>query len=157
MIGLYPGATFEILRAEGSLPISAAADAETYLVERQKQIEETIAIVAARAEAGTLPDAAIRDGALTITPIKDETARSRHSQESSGLWAIATDKNSRPADGSECLDRVCGLLHSLSFGASGNRSEGAFRRCAGRRGQSKCIPHGCSYPKSVGTANRLDP
>ncbi len=79
---LIPRATFEILRAEGSLPISAAADAETYLAERHKQIEETIAIVAARAEAGTLPDAAIRDGALTITPIKDETpeaatARSR--------------------------------------------------------------------------------
>lgn len=79
---LIPRATFEILRAEGSLPISAAADAKTYLAERQKQIEETIAIVAARAEAGTLPDAAIRDGALTITPIKDETpeaatARSR--------------------------------------------------------------------------------
>lgn len=79
---LIPRATFEILRAEGSLPISAPADAETYLAERQKQIEETIAIVAARAEAGTLPDAAIRDGALTITPIKDETpeaatARSR--------------------------------------------------------------------------------
>ena len=79
---LIPRVTFEILRAEGSLPTCAAADAETYLVKRQKQIEEAIAIVAARAEAGTLPDAAIRDGSLTITPIKDETpeaatARSR--------------------------------------------------------------------------------
>jgi hypothetical protein len=30
-------------------------------------------IVAARAEAGTLPDAAIQGGTLSITPIKDET------------------------------------------------------------------------------------
>ncbi len=70
---LIPRATFEILRAEGSLPTSAATDAETYLAERQKQIEETITIVAAGAEEGTLPDAAIRDGALSITPVKDET------------------------------------------------------------------------------------
>lgn len=55
------------------MPIAAAADAETYLAERQQQIEETITIVAARAEAGTLPDVAIRDGNLSITPIKDET------------------------------------------------------------------------------------
>ena len=63
---LIPGPTLKLC-----VPIAAAADAETYLAERQKQIEETIAIVAARAEAGTLPDATIRDGALTITPIKD--------------------------------------------------------------------------------------
>ncbi|MEP2182865.1 DUF4158 domain-containing protein, partial [Roseibium sp.] len=36
---LIPKATFEILRTEGSLPIAAAADAETYLSERQQQIE----------------------------------------------------------------------------------------------------------------------
>ena len=70
---LIPKATFEILRNEGSLPIATAADAETYLAERQLQIEEALAIVAARAEVGTLPDVAIRDGNLSITPIKDET------------------------------------------------------------------------------------
>ena len=70
---LIPKATFEILRAEGSLPIFAPADAEVYLAERRKQIETGITSVAARAEAGTLPDVAIRDGALSITPLKDET------------------------------------------------------------------------------------
>ena len=69
---LIPKATFEILRTEESLPIAAAADAETYLSERQQQIEEAMAIVAARAEAGTLPDAAIQGGTLSITPVKDE-------------------------------------------------------------------------------------
>ena len=70
---LIPKATFEILRTEGPLPIAAAADAETYLAERQQQIEEAITIVSARAEAGTLPDAAIQGGTLSITPVKDET------------------------------------------------------------------------------------
>ncbi|WP_420011431.1 Tn3 family transposase [Tateyamaria sp.] len=70
---LIPKATFEILRAEGSVPIAAAEDAETYLADRQQQIEEAITIVAARAEAGTLPDVAIQGGTLSITPITDET------------------------------------------------------------------------------------
>ena len=39
---LIPKATFEILRAEGSVPIAAAEDAETYLADRQQQIEEGV-------------------------------------------------------------------------------------------------------------------
>lgn len=70
---LIPQATFDILKSEGELPIAAPVDVEDYLAQRKAEISAAMIDVAAMAEAGSLPDAVIRDGILSISPIKDET------------------------------------------------------------------------------------
>ncbi len=70
---MIPKATFDVLRAEGSLPVAAPSDPAEYLDQRRTQIAKELEDVAALAEAGALPDAELKDGVLQIRPIKAAT------------------------------------------------------------------------------------
>jgi hypothetical protein len=69
---LFPKPTFAVLRAEGPLPIGVAEDAAEYLAMRRASLADAMADAAARAEAGTLHDATLDAGVLSITPLKAE-------------------------------------------------------------------------------------
>lgn len=70
---LIPKATFEVLMSEGSLPVAAPTDVDAYLGARREKITTDLRHVAELARASALPAAAIRDGVLSISPIRSET------------------------------------------------------------------------------------
>jgi TnpA family transposase len=70
---LAPRPTFEILRAEGALPIAVGADGGIHLSDRRQVLVERLAVVGAAAAAGALEDVDLSSGELRVTPIKDHT------------------------------------------------------------------------------------
>lgn len=69
---LLPKPTFAALRAEGPLPVGVAEEVGQHLAARRERLEAAMAEVAALAAAGQLPDAALDEGGLRITPLKAE-------------------------------------------------------------------------------------
>jgi TnpA family transposase len=69
---LLPKPTFAALRAEGPLPVGVSENVDQHLAARQEKLEAAMAEVAALAATGQLPDAALDEGGLRITPPKAE-------------------------------------------------------------------------------------
>lgn len=67
---LIPRPTFEILKAEGPLPVEVETHAEQYLARRRSSLADELASVAALAAAGKLPDVDLSGGELKITPLR---------------------------------------------------------------------------------------
>ena len=67
---LIPPATFAALREAGPLPIAVPGTAGRYLAERRALLDRRLAEVNAEAEADALQDVRIKDGELTISPLK---------------------------------------------------------------------------------------
>jgi TnpA family transposase len=70
---LLPRATFDALKASGSLPLAATCRFEDHLAERRACLEEAATAVAARARAGDLPDVRLDEAGLTIAPLRAST------------------------------------------------------------------------------------
>ena len=68
---LLPRTRFEDLRAEGNLRLAVSSRPEEYLGPRLAELSAALEDVDRRAARGDLPDAAIVDGELKITPLKD--------------------------------------------------------------------------------------
>jgi hypothetical protein len=66
---LAPRPTFEILRADGALPVAVGADGGVHLSDRRQVLVQRIADVGAAAAAGTLVDVDLSSGELKVTPI----------------------------------------------------------------------------------------
>ncbi len=69
---LLPKPTFVALRAEGALPVGVSEDVGQHLAARQEKLEAAMAEVATLAATGQLPDAALDENGLRITPLKAE-------------------------------------------------------------------------------------
>jgi len=67
---LIPKETFEILKADGPLPVDVDLDAERYLDSRRAALLNEMDVVATLAETNQLPDVQLNDGDLKITPLK---------------------------------------------------------------------------------------
>ena len=70
---LIPKPTFEILKAEGPLPVEVDTDVQRYLENRRSVLTQELATVATLAENGQLPDVDLADGELKITPLRAAT------------------------------------------------------------------------------------
>ena len=70
---LIPKPTFEILKAEGPLPVEIDPDVQRYLEDRRSALTHELATVATLAEDGQLPDVDLADGELKITPLRAAT------------------------------------------------------------------------------------
>ncbi len=70
---LIPPAVFAALRQAGPLPVAVPGTAEEYLAERRALLDRRLAEVNAKAEADVLQDVRIKDGELTISPLKAVT------------------------------------------------------------------------------------
>jgi TnpA family transposase len=67
---LIPQPTFEALKAAGSLPLAIDPVFTSYIAGRGEALKQALDVVTSSAKAGTLPDAAITDGELKISPLR---------------------------------------------------------------------------------------
>ena len=67
---LIPSALFAAMRDAGPLPVAVPATAEQYLAERRALLDRRLTEIDSKAAAGALEDVRIKDGELTITPLK---------------------------------------------------------------------------------------
>ena len=58
------------MKSAGTLPVGVPVDFMTYIAERKERLEERIAEVSEKLEAGTLKDVRLTDGLVIITPLK---------------------------------------------------------------------------------------
>jgi len=70
---LIPKLTFEILKAEGPLPVEIETEVQSYLESRRSALTQELATVATLAEIGKLPDVDLAEGDLKITPLRAVT------------------------------------------------------------------------------------
>ena len=70
---LMPRATFDLLKAEGPLPVAVAMDGAAYLQDRREQLDKRMREVAALAGLSKLPDVELKDDKLKITPLRAAT------------------------------------------------------------------------------------
>jgi TnpA family transposase len=66
---LIPKLTFEMLKAEGPLPLEIETEVQGYLESRRSALTQELATVATLAESGKLPDVDLAEGDLKITPL----------------------------------------------------------------------------------------
>ena len=66
---LIPKLTFEMLKAEGPLPVEIETEVQGYLESRRSALTQELATVATLAESGKLPDVDLAEGDLKITPL----------------------------------------------------------------------------------------
>jgi hypothetical protein len=67
---LIPKLTFEMLKAEGPLPVEIETEVQRYLESRRSALTQELATVATLAESGKLPDVDLAEGDLKITPLR---------------------------------------------------------------------------------------
>ena len=65
--------TLREMEAAGTVPIAAEADFETFIAARQKELDQRLISVNARARDNLLPDVTINKGVLKITPVEKST------------------------------------------------------------------------------------
>ena len=70
---LIPKLTFEMLKAEGPLPVEIETEVQRYLESRRSALTQELATVATLAESGKLPDVDLAEGDLKITPLRAVT------------------------------------------------------------------------------------
>jgi TnpA family transposase len=70
---LIPKLTFEILKAEGPLPVEIETEVQSYLESRRSALTQELTTVATLAESGKLPDVDLAEGDLKITPLRAVT------------------------------------------------------------------------------------
>jgi TnpA family transposase len=70
---LIPKPTFEMLKAEGPLPVEIETEVQRYLESRHSALTQELATVATLAERGELPDVDLTEGDLKITPLRAVT------------------------------------------------------------------------------------
>jgi TnpA family transposase len=70
---LIPKLTFEILKAEGPLPVEIETDVQSYLESRRSALTQELTTVATLAESGELHDVDLAEGDLKITPLRAVT------------------------------------------------------------------------------------
>ena len=70
---LIPKLTFEMLKAEGPLPVEIETEVQRYLESRRSALTQELATVATLAESGELPDVDLAEGDLKITPLRAVT------------------------------------------------------------------------------------
>ena len=70
---LIPKLTFEILKAEGPLPVEIETEVQSYLESRRSALTQELTTVATLAESGELHDVDLAEGDLKITPLRAVT------------------------------------------------------------------------------------
>ena len=70
---LLPKLTFEILKAEGPLPVEIETEVQSYLESRRSALTQELTTVATLAESGELHDVDLAEGDLKITPLRAVT------------------------------------------------------------------------------------
>jgi TnpA family transposase len=70
---LIPKSSFDLLRADGSLPVAVDLAFSNYLSGRRELLERDLSVVSDLAKAGGLPDATLIDGVLKISPLRADT------------------------------------------------------------------------------------
>jgi TnpA family transposase len=70
---LIPKLTFEILKAEGPLPVEIETEVQSYLESRRSALTQELTTVATLAESGKLHDVDLAEGDLKITPLRAVT------------------------------------------------------------------------------------
>lgn len=87
---LIPSALFAAMRDAGPLPVAVPATAEQYLAERRALLDRRLTEIDSKAAAGALEDVRIKDGELTITPLKAITPEAAEKL-TDRLYAAAPD------------------------------------------------------------------
>ena len=67
---LIPRSSFELLKAEGPLPVAVDPVFGGYIAGRRELLQRDLSLVTELAKAGTLPDATLADGELKISPVR---------------------------------------------------------------------------------------
>jgi TnpA family transposase len=70
---LIPRPTFDLLKAQGPLPLEVDTDFTKYIARRREALDREFPAVAALAEADQLPDVSLNDGELKMTPLRANT------------------------------------------------------------------------------------
>jgi hypothetical protein len=70
---LIPQSSFELLKAEGPLPVAVDPVFVGHIAGRRELLQRDLSLVTWLAKAGTLPDATLTDGELKISPVRADT------------------------------------------------------------------------------------